>query len=299
MTETRTEIETELATWDGLTFDISRVSPAVKSRMRRNRYEGQTIDRIKAYAPKDIPFLNFGAGMGVVDCVHNVQMLHPAQHVAIEGNPEACEINRENRERNGCRYELLNRALAYTSTVEFFVPDIGTELIMAGSKDDRFAKAGFAGRTVSVRSVTLSDIIRERGWERIALCVDVEGAEYDLVDREADVIAKYCDWLIVEWHYTNDEDDPERKRAIECKRKLAELMQYHPKKSTTRLGVYTRKSRVRSPKPGGETRQPSKPQPRTRAESVVRKTRKLIRDPRRFTVDALTNLIGRIEKRGG
>lgn len=236
-------MDSDLVAWDGLKFDVGSVSDAVKGRVRRNRYEGQTIDRVKAFCPTDIPFINFGGGMGIVDCLHNVRMERSREHVSVEGNPEACEISAANKDRNGCHYTIVNRALAYSKTVDFFIPDRKNELIMAGSVDSRFADQGIAGRTVTVPATSLQSIVDEFGFETFALCVDVEGAEYELIEREHRLIAERCKWLIVEWHFSNRQDDSDRIRSLKCKRLLKDEMAFDNAHSSSRMSVFTSKPR--------------------------------------------------------
>jgi len=102
---------------------------------------------------------------------------------------------------------------------------------MAGSVDDRFSAAGFKGKQVTVPGITLQSILDLTKWKRLALCIDIEGAEYEIIENELDVIAERCDWLLVEWHYPDDENDPEFRRALDCKKKLKKRMLFDGKKT--------------------------------------------------------------------
>lgn len=231
----------QMVEWDGLRFDVSMVSPAVQRRMRKRRYESQSIDRVKRFCPTDLPFINFGGGMGIVDCLQNVRMQDPEKHLSVEGNPENCEISAANRQRNGCKYSILNKAVAYSPSVEFFVPDQSTELMMAGSVDSRFEDQGMKGRKVKIETTSLEELVSSAGWDGIALVVDIEGAELSLVEEELDTIAECCDWLLIEWHYTNDEGDADRERAFVCKRHLKQRMNFITEHSGSRMSMFERK----------------------------------------------------------
>lgn len=181
--------------------------------------------------------------MGVVDCLHNVRMTEPERHIAVEGNPENVAISEMNRLRNGCKYRTINKAISYGGDVKFFVPDQKTELMMAGSVDDRFEAAGMKGRWVTVGATSLGAILRDTGWTRIALVVDIEGAEYALVENEIDLITEACDWLLVEWHYPNDKTHPDARKATLAKRALKSRMQFDEANSKSRMSVFKRKPR--------------------------------------------------------
>lgn len=234
----------KIVEWDGLRFDVSMVSPNVQSRMKRHRYEGQSIDRLKALCPADTPFVNFGGGMGIVDCLHNAQMKNPDEHVSVEGNPENVAISDLNREANGCRYTTINKAIAYTPEVSFFVPDQSTELMMAGSIDNRFSDIGINGKRVTVETITLGEILKNRGWKNVALVVDIEGGEYDLVEKEIDTMVECCDWLLIEWHFGRAPDDRYRKRATRCKQLLKARMNFDKENSSSAMSILKRRPTV-------------------------------------------------------
>jgi hypothetical protein len=52
---------------------------------------------------------------------------------------------------------------------------------------------------VTVGTITLRDIVRDRGFIRFNLICDIEGLEYDLVDQEMDAL-KNADTIILETH---------------------------------------------------------------------------------------------------
>jgi FkbM family methyltransferase len=237
----------DLIIWGDCTFDISGQSDRVRDRVVRHRYEGQTIDRMTAFAPIHLPFVNFGGGMGIVDCLHNKKMLFPDLHFSVEGNPKACEISERNRELNSCKYKILNNALAYDEYVEFFSPKHDEVMIMDGGiRSAKLQSRNLAGEMVRVKGITLTDIVTRNKLDRIVLCVDVEGAEYSLVEKEWKTIVRHCDFALIEWHFSDAENDEDRKRALSCKQVLKKHMYFDAAHSSSRMSIFYRDAR-RSP----------------------------------------------------
>lgn len=223
--------------WDGLEFDATELSKGVQSRLRRKRYETGTIDKLLATCPTDIPFINFGGGIGVVDCFQNRRMTQPRAHLSIEGNPNGCRMNQANRDHNRAAYTIINKALAYTPQVRFFIPDHRSEYIMDGAADSRFEDKGTVGQYMDVPTTTLADLLETYGFKECAICIDAEGAEYEFIENELPLIAKRCKWLLVEWHF-DDGDEETIERAFKCKRMLKRHFALDMENSSSRFGVY-------------------------------------------------------------
>jgi len=227
--------------WDGLRFDVSEVSDIIKRRLQAHRYEGATLRLLRKLAPTNLPFLNFGACMGIVDCFHNQRMNYRGQHLALEANPDAIRICERNRTWNGSQFTILAGALAYKPRVRFFVPDHRNEMIMAGSVSEKFEQAGVMGGYREVDGYSVETIIEKSHWTRVAMNVDIEGGEYELVEREVDLLQAICDFLLVEWHFTDDKGDLDRSRAFNAKRLLKSKFLFDEAHSSSRISVFYRR----------------------------------------------------------
>ncbi|MBT3140015.1 hypothetical protein [Falsiruegeria litorea] len=228
----------------GLRFDISSVSAVTRDQIENNRYSVQAINQITTLSPPppDVPFINFGGGMGIIDCIQNQRMKTPEAHISVEGNPYACRISERNRDLNNCSYKILNAALCYKPSVDFFMPSPRNELITNGGIDDRFILRGVGGQKLTVPGVSLRDILHSYDLgNRIAICVDIAGAETAFVQRELELITSVADWLMIRWHYPNERTHPECIRGALCKRALKQRMIFDKENSTSRLSLFYRK----------------------------------------------------------
>ena len=138
-----------------------------------------------------LPAVEFGGCIGVVSCLTNARLADPRQHVVVEANPDLLGLLEANRDRNGCRFQVLHRAVAYGGgEVTFHV----AENVLASSVQAP------APRTVTVPSVTLEGILDEHGFERCTLICDIEGGEVGLVENEAEVLRDRVTVFIAEVH---------------------------------------------------------------------------------------------------
>ena len=85
----------------------------------------------------------------------------------------------------------MNRAIAYGTPSVTFSPSsdlAGSSITRAGDQSP-----------VTVDTVGLADLVHDRGFGRFNLVCDIEGLEYDLVCREAEVLMQ-ADTVILETH---------------------------------------------------------------------------------------------------
>jgi FkbM family methyltransferase len=173
-------------------FDLSRITnSAIRIELMTDKYESAERRAVVRYVRRNMPVVELGGSMGVVACVTNKLLENPARHVVVEANPLAIPQLELNRTLNGCQFEIVNRAIAYGTSSVTFSPSSD----LAGSS---ITRAGDQA-AVTVDTIGLSDLVRERGFGRYNLVCDIEGLEYDLVCQEADVLKK-ADTVILETH---------------------------------------------------------------------------------------------------
>jgi FkbM family methyltransferase len=173
-------------------FNLSRVTnSSIRIELITDKYESAERRAVVRYVRRDMPVVELGGSMGVVACVTNKLLKNPAGHVVVEANPLAIPQLELNRTLNGCQFEIVNRAIAYGTPSVTFSPSSD----LAGSS---ITRAGDQA-PVTVDTVGLAELVRDRGFGRFNLVCDIEGLEYDLVCQEADVLKK-ADLVILETH---------------------------------------------------------------------------------------------------
>jgi len=180
-----------LARLDGCRFVLRDTEENVRAPLLRGVYEKPERVAIKRFLRRELPVIELGGSIGVVACITNKMLANPTRHLVVEADPGLIPRLTENRNLNGCQFEVLNRALAYgASSVSFFTtPDTRGGGIHHTS-----------GTEFSVPATTLEQAARDFSFERGTLICDIEGAEVDLVDNEIGVLERRVETLIVEVH---------------------------------------------------------------------------------------------------
>ncbi|MDR5727218.1 MAG: FkbM family methyltransferase [Terriglobia bacterium] len=177
---------------DGCTFVLRQIpNTAVKLLLTKKEYEGFERRAVREYVRRSAPIVELGGCLGVVACITNRALEKGTSHVVVEANPRVISLIEENRTLNGCNFELLNAAIAYGQPTVTFCPsfDMPSNSLRENNGAD----------LVTVNTVGLGDIIRQRNIDSFTLICDIEGHEYDLVQNESEVL-KHAEIIILETH---------------------------------------------------------------------------------------------------
>lgn len=191
------ELQGNVVKIDGCKFSVD--SPAIpthlKSCFSSKRYEAPEREALKKFLDPKLPVVEFGGCIGVVSCLTNKKLQAPEKHVVVEANPDMIPLLEKNRDRNRCHFTVLHRAIAYGSNeITFYRNDVFL------SSNVRNAWGESPDRAVRVLTISLRNILDELGFGRCTLICDIEGAEFDLVQHEADVLRQSVVSLMIEVH---------------------------------------------------------------------------------------------------
>jgi FkbM family methyltransferase len=177
---------------DRCTFSLEGITDgSTRIELITHNYEAPERRAIARYARRELPVVELGGSMGVVSCITNKLLQDPTAHLVVEANPLAIPHLEANKKLNQCRFEVVNRAIAYGSDTVTFRPNssmCGNSITADGDLSP-----------VTVQTARLGDLVRERGFTRFTLICDIEGVEYDLVCQEPEVL-KSADTIIMETH---------------------------------------------------------------------------------------------------
>lgn len=187
------EISGNKVSIDGCRFSVRSpaISTQVKSRFLFDKHENFEREALRKYFDASLPVIELGGAIGVVACLTNKKMSDPRQHVVVEANPDMLPLLEENRARNGCKFTVLHNAVAY-----------GSDEVTFHQSDDFVASSvqARAGKSVTVKAITLKELVERSGFERFALICDIEGGEIDLIERDAEVFREKVAFLLIEFH---------------------------------------------------------------------------------------------------
>ena len=144
-----------------------------------NGYETSLFDTLDEYLPRENPVIEIGAGIGAVSAYVNDRLFIKTEHIALEPNPYYTELLRETKKKNNLGTRFVQGAINYDTA---FVPYVVSRNIV-----DTASAAAYTDETVTVQSLTLSQIIRDSTFvdkTNITLIVDAEGVCEDILDNE-------------------------------------------------------------------------------------------------------------------
>ena len=144
-----------------------------------NGYETSLFDALDEYLPRENPVIEIGAGIGAVSAYVNDRLFIKTEHIALEPNPYYTELLRETKKKNNLGTRFVQGAINYDTA---FVPYVVSRNIV-----DTASAAAYTDETVTVQSLTLSQIIRDSTFvdkTNITLIVDAEGVCEDILDNE-------------------------------------------------------------------------------------------------------------------
>jgi FkbM family methyltransferase len=176
---------------DNSIFRLEGIHGDSRVAMLNNSYELPERRAVVRYLRRDLPVVELGGSIGVVACVTNKLLKDQTAHLVVEANPLAIPYLERNKQLNRCKFEIMNRAVAYGSNTVTFRPSsdmCGNSVTTAGDENP-----------VTIPTAQLRDLLHHRGFSRFNLVCDIEGMEYDLVRNEADVL-KRADTIIIETH---------------------------------------------------------------------------------------------------
>jgi FkbM family methyltransferase len=167
--------------------------PGFRNLLSTGIFERPEREAINRFLDPELPVIELGGCIGVVACTTNRRLRFPQQHVVVEANPAMIPFLKTNRDRNRSRFTILHGALGYESSgfVQMSFQDSNP---LASSA--QVAK----GNVASIQAVTLGGILERYPFERFTLICDIEGSEFEMIEREREILDARVALIIIEIH---------------------------------------------------------------------------------------------------
>jgi len=182
---------------EGCRFSLdSPVIPAhIKSYVASSSYEAPERKVLRQFLNSNLPVIEFGGSIGVVSCLTNKRLHKSKEHVVVEANPDMIPVLEKNRDLNECRFVVRHRAVAYgCNEITFY----RNPIFLSSNLNNQWGES--PEEAVRVPTITLQNIIDEFSFKRVTLICDIEGAEFDLVQHESDILRERVADFMVEVH---------------------------------------------------------------------------------------------------
>jgi len=178
---------------DGCRIGLEKsYSSGIRNLLTTGVFEKPEREAIRRYLDRSLPVVELGGSIGVVACTTNRRLRRPEQHVVVEANPTLIPLLEANRERNKSGFQVVHRAVGYESEcVEMHLAETDP---LAGSAHTS------GGRTEQVRAITLESITSQYQFDKFTLVCDIEGTEFDLIQKDAETLSQRVPLMIVEIH---------------------------------------------------------------------------------------------------
>jgi len=197
-----------------VTLDLSHteLSDYLQAKFLLGRtYEDHEVELVEEYLFADTDVLELGSGVGYVSTIVN-RSLDDAHHIAVEANEQLAPMLQNTKRLNDADFEVVNGVYKPgTDVQEFHVASNCFSSSMTAREDTE------VDTTIEVPAVTLAELVEKFDIKQFQLVVDIEGAEFELIAEEREVLAKLCTQMIVEFHdfeNTTIEESIDNLRAI-------------------------------------------------------------------------------------
>lgn len=164
--------------------------------------EVRTIENMD-FDGKDV--IELGGRIGYISCVIDSKLSDSNKHIVLEPNPKVNEILRRNKSLNNAGFEILDGAYSSKGEkVELSVED--KEVFWSGSTNYESA----TDQDYLVEGYSLRNIIEKFDLDEFVLISDIEGAEYEIVANELELLSKNCSDALIEFHMKRGNNGPHR-----------------------------------------------------------------------------------------
>lgn len=168
---------------------------AALSALIRGKYEREEAELILRHLPADLPVIELGGSLGVVSRLIRSRLAPGVMHVIVEANADLNDTLKANATRgvSDGATRVVNAAIGYDAPFVRF--RLGRD-VHANAIDDGTGQ----GSIREVPTVSLTKLLAEAGEpSSYVLVCDIEGAEFDLFEREQGALSK-ARLAIVEIH---------------------------------------------------------------------------------------------------
>ena len=177
---------------EGMAFRIplEQFPRSYRSRLYFDIYEAPERAMAHKWVERDSSVLELGwFRRGCLPCVVNKLYERPENHVVVEANPTLIDLLKENRDANGCAFQIESCIVSRGPEAEFYIASILT----ANRTDSGI------GKRIRVKAETLEALEDRHGIRFDTLILDIEGGEFDFFTENVARLAE-MKLVILELH---------------------------------------------------------------------------------------------------
>lgn len=152
-------------------------------------YEWAEARLVRDHLPPNVDVIELGAGLGYVSCVIDEKLNDDRRQIAVEPNPLIIPWLGQTKRINNATYVIRELAYAYES-----------DAVKLDQHQPFWTSTTSRRRGLEVPAAGLADICANEEISRFSLVMDIEGAEYEVLTSEMELLEDRCSLLVVEFH---------------------------------------------------------------------------------------------------
>jgi len=199
------EVKGQMVTRESVTLNLKNdyIAADYKLFFRDGVPEREELETIRTHLSPDADVIELGGSIGFISCSINEILNDGRIHIVMEANKRLIETLEENRDYNGCTFDIRNEI--YAPGVESAELHVSESFLESSRNQERAERSTSPGEypvveTIDVPATDLRRLLSEYGLDRFVLVADIEGAEAALIESELDVLEAHCEMLFLEFH---------------------------------------------------------------------------------------------------
>ncbi len=186
-----------------VSIDESLLDETLKGWLLKKEWEEQEVKAMK-FIPPSSTVLELGGCIGITANVLNKKLRHPDKHTVVEANPFLIPLLKKIRDDNKSFFQIENYLMGGSEGKDdFFLDPVGHITQSSINYKKNFNK-------VQVPQATIKSIEKKHNLNFDCLVMDIEGAEYNLFERELfkDDFYLKLHTIMVEFHFDEEINNP-------------------------------------------------------------------------------------------
>ena len=185
-------------TYKGVTIYPKGLHPNIKGSIGTESMDNGTIELIDEYLPKDVAVIEVGGGIGIVSCYIDKHIDKSVVEIVLEANKKILPRLEKHREENGAYFDIISKA--YEPNGRRTTLYTGNQFWSTSTVKDQNRKM------TKVDGISISGIVTKFNIKQFSLVTNCEGAEFELIHNEIDVLRDKCNTMIIGFHNVDEFD---------------------------------------------------------------------------------------------
>ena len=191
-------LDLELRDFEGV-FSLNKNSTLTKFVIKEGGYEPELAECVKQSIDREKDAIDIGANVGFFSVLFGKTLGSNSRVLSVEPTPGALKNLKSNLERNGIGNSIVFEGALSKETGELeFNQVVGHEEYSSIQNIAHQNALGFETETIKVKCETLDSLVEKHGLQPGFIKMDVEGAEWEVIQGAKETLEKYKPSILTE-----------------------------------------------------------------------------------------------------